>query len=131
MAETRIIKYVPKTTNAGTQYREISPEDMGWVQSQLIRWLAAMAELDQSRDEDSRWVTSQWWHKRTNKVHGGKLGQNTPCSVTGGILNNMLFKDNPQRDLSNKQMDDLVYISHILGQVWTGCTPMRFQIGFE
>lgn len=127
----RIIKYLPKITSAGTEYREIDTDDMAWVQEQLIRYLTVMAELDQARDEDSKWVRDQWWHKKTKKLHQGKQGQNTPCSVVGGILSNMMFKENPQRDFSNKQMEDIEYISQVIGSVYQGCEPIRFQIGFS
>lgn len=131
MREVKVIKYIPKITNAGTEYREIDPEEMTWIQTQLVRYLTIMAELDQARDEDSRWVRDQWWHKRSDKLHRGKQGQNSPCSVVGGVLNNMMFKDTPQRDFSNKQMEDIEYISAILGTVYEGCQPIRFQIGFS
>jgi hypothetical protein len=92
--------------------------------------MTVMGELDQNRDEDSVWVRDRWWHKRTDKVHKGKLGQNTPCSVASGIINNMMFKEPAQRDLTNKQMEDVEYISAIMGSCYEGCTPIRFQIGF-
>jgi len=127
----KIIKYLPKHTGAKTNYREISEEDQQWLNLQMIRWLSAMAELDQQRDEDSRWVRDQWWHKRTDKLHRGQNGQNTPCSVVGGILNNMMFKDTLQRDFSDKQMADIEYISAILAQVIEDCEAVRFQVGLE
>ena len=128
---TRIIKYIPKHTGANTQYREITPEDQLWIQMQLIRYLTVMGGLDQARDEDSRWVREQWWHKRTDKVHRGTNGQNTPCSMVSGILNNMLFKPEPQRDFTDKQMEDIEYISAVMGQSYPGCEPVRFQIGYD
>lgn len=127
----RIIKYIPKVTNAGTEYRECDPTDLAWIQEQLIRWLVIMGELDQSREEDAVWVRDQWWHKRSSKLHKGREGQNTPCSVVSGILQNMMFKQPAQRDLTNKQMEDIEYISAMLGAVYEGCSPLRFQIGFE
>ena len=127
----RVIKYLPKTANADTQYRECDPEDLRWIQTQLILWLATMSELDQLRDEDSVWVRDQWWHKRSNKLHKGKNGPNSPCSVVGGILQNLMFKQPAQRDLTNKQMEDLEYISAILGNCYENITAYRFQIGFS
>ena len=126
----RVIKYIPKNTAAGTEYRECDPEDLVWIQTQMIRYMAIMGELDQNRDEDSEWVRDKWWHKRTDKVHKGKQGMNTPCSIVSGIINNMMFKDPVQRDFTNKQMEDIEYISAIMGNCYEGCEPIRFQIGF-
>ena len=128
--QTRVIKYIPKITHSGTEYRELDPEDLAWIQTQLVRYVVIMGELDQNHDEDSRWVRDHWWHKRTNKVHKGQFGQNTPCSIVSGIINNMMFKDTPQRDFTNKQMEDIEYVSAIMGSCYPGCQPIRFQIGF-
>ena len=125
----RVIKYIPKATSARTEYREISVEDMAFIQQELIRWLALMSELDMSRDEDSKWVRDQWWHKRSDSLPKGVEGQNTPGSFTGGLVNNLVF--GTQRDLTNKQMDAIQNISHVLGQCVEGCTCITFQIGFD
>jgi hypothetical protein len=126
----KIIRYIPKITTARTQYREIDPDDMTWLKTEMFRWMAIMNELDQARDEDSRWVLEQWWHKRTKNLPSGKLGQNTPASFVGGLANNLVFGD--QRDLSDKQMDALQNISHVLSGAFSqSCQSMRFQIGFE
>lgn len=124
----RLIKFVPKITSARTEYREISTEDMAFIQQELIRWLALMSELDMARDEDSKWVRDQWWHKRSDTLPRGKEGQNTPGSFVGGLVNNIVFGN--QRDLSDKQMDAIQNISHILGAAVEGCTQITFQIGF-
>ena len=125
----RVIKYIPKVTSARTEYREINREDMDFIQSELIRWLALMSEIDMARDEDSKWVRDQWWHKRSDSLPKGQLGQNTPASFTGGMVNNIVFGN--QRDLTDKQMDAIQNISHILGQCVEGCTVVTFQIGFD
>lgn len=128
---TRIIKYIPKITAAGTEYRQCNEDDLMWIQTQLIQYMAIMGELDQLRDEDSTWVRDQWWHRRSNKVHKGRQGPNSPCSIVSGIISNMMFKENPQRDFTNKQMEDIEYISSVIGNSYEGLTPIRFQIGFE
>ena len=125
----RTIRYVPKITSAKTEYREISKEDMEFLQSELIRWLAKMSELDMARDEDSKWVLNQYWHKRTGSLPKGHDGQNTPASFVGGLVNNLVF--GTQRDLTDKQMEGIMNISHILGQTGDDCTSITFQIGFE
>lgn len=125
----RIIKFIPKITHARTEYREIAEEDMSFLQSEMIRWLSRMAELGVERSEDSKWVNNQWWHKRTDTLPKGANGQNTPASFTGGMINNIVF--GTQRDLTDKQMDAIMNISHVLGSALEGCTSITFQIGFE
>jgi hypothetical protein len=125
----RVIKFVPKSTGARTEYREISVDDMAFVQSEMIRWLALMSELDMARDEDSKWVNNQWWHKRTDTLPRGRAGQNTPASFVGGMINNLVFGE--QRDLSDKQMDAIQNISHIMANFNDECSILTFQIGFN
>jgi hypothetical protein len=125
----KTIKYVPKFTQARTEYREIAEEDLSWIKMELWRWLAIMAELDQLRDPDSRWVLDQWWHKRTQSLPKGQHGPNTPASFVGGLCQNLVF--GTQRDLTNRQMEALQTISHVLSQAFNTCTAIRFQIGFD
>ncbi len=124
----KTIKYIPKTTGARTQYREIDAEDMSWLQTELIRWMANANELGQKRDEDSEYFTRQWWMKRTQTLPKGQWGPNSPSSFIGGTVNNLVF--GTQRDLSDKQMDSIQNISMIMGQAFEGCSQIRFQIGF-
>ena len=126
----RIIKYIPKTTTARTEYREITQDDLLFLQGELIRWLAIMSELDQDPSEDAQWVLSNWWHKRNKKLHKGHNGLNTPASLVGGIVINIMFKEPVQRDLTNKQMEDLEIVSALLAAYRQDVTPVRFQIGF-
>lgn len=90
-----------------------------------------MAERDLRSDSDNKWILNQFWHKRTDKIHKGKTGdsyrQNTPCSLIGGLVNNLIFGS--QRDLTDKQMEDIEYISMALASIHT-VDPIRFQIGF-
>jgi len=126
----RTIKYIPRNNQARTEYREISDQDRDFVLSELIKIMAIMAELDQLADEDTRWVRDQWWHKRTNKIRAGRNGSNSPCSMVGGLVYNFVYKQPVQRDLSDHQMADIEYITHILTQVYA-VEAIRFQIGFE
>jgi hypothetical protein len=126
----RRIKYVPKLTGAKTEYREISQEDMSWIQQELIRWLSIMAETDQYRDPEVKYVRDQWWHRRSSNLPKGREGQNTPCSFIGGLVNNLVFGQ--QRDLTDRQMEAIMYISHIIGSAYdTICSEITFQIGFD
>lgn len=126
---TTIIKYLPKQTSANTQYREIQEDDVKIVLNACVEILALMSQMDQNRDEDSRWVNNQWWHRRTDKLHRGREGQNTPCSMIGGLVHNFMFKDTQQRDFTAKQMEDLEYITNILHNIWPQIPALRFQIG--
>jgi hypothetical protein len=128
----RTIKYIPKITSARTEYREIDSEDQQWLQVELVRWLALIGELDQTHDEDIRLFRDSWWHRKSKDLSKGREGPNSPCSIIAGIVNNMMFKDTPQRDFTEKQMRDIEYISMTLSGIFpTAATAVRFQIGFE
>ena len=128
---SKVIRYTPKQTAAKTQYREIAKDDMDWLQMELVKYLSLMAERDLRSDTDNKWILDQFWHKRTDKLHKGKTGdsyrQNTPCSLIGGLINNLLFGN--QRDLTDKQMDDIEYVSMALATIHD-IDPIRFQFGF-
>lgn len=125
---TRTIKYIPKNTQAQTEYREIDPEDMRWLQSELIRWMSRGNEMGQRRDEDSEYFHKQWWTRRTQTLPKGQYGPNSPASFLGGLVNNLVFGQ--QRDLTSKQMDSIQNISMVFGTAFAGCSQIRFQIGF-
>jgi len=110
----RIIKYIPKITNAKTQYVDIDNNDMVWLQSELIRYLSTMGELDGHRNNDVRQLLKQWWYKRTSLLPKGVNGQNSPLTFVSGILNNIMWGN--QRNLSVVQMESLEYISSMLCQ---------------
>jgi hypothetical protein len=128
----RTIKYIPKATSARTEYREIDGDDDMWIRTELIRWLALVGELDQTHDEDLRLFRDAWWHRKSKTLSKGHLGPNSPCSVVSGIINNIMFKASPQRDLTAKQMADIEVISSTLAGIFPNdATAIRFQIGFE
>ena len=128
---TRTIKYIPKNTAAGTEYREIEEDDKQAILTACIQALTVMAEYDKaaSDDEDKNWIRDKWWHKKDKRLHKGREGLNTPCSVLGGIVHNMMFKDPVQRDLSDKQMADIEFIFQCLHSFRPDIAPFRFQIG--
>jgi hypothetical protein len=105
----RIIKYIPKVTSARTQYVDIDQNDMTWLQSELIRWLALLGEIDGHRNTDLRQVMKHWWYKRTPSLPKGVNGQNSPLTFTSGLVNNLMFGS--QRDLSSKALDAIENIS--------------------
>lgn len=105
----RYIKYIPKVTNAKTQYVTIDNDDMIWLQTEFIYWLSLMGMLDVNRNEDIRQVMKHWWYKRTGSLPKGATGQNSPLSLVSGLLNNLLF--GTQHDLSTHTMDSIENIS--------------------
>lgn len=129
----KIIKYIPKNTAAGTEYREISDDDKQVILTACVQALTIMAEYDRaaSDDEDKLWIREKWWHKKDKRLHKGKDGMNTPCSTVGGIVHNMMFKTPLQRDLSAKQMEDIEFIFQCLHSFYPDIQPFRFQIGFS
>ena len=125
----KTIKYIPKVTAAHTQYREIDPEDQLWLQTELIRWQTLIGQLDQLHDRDMKIFRDYFWHhKESKRLHKGQYGPNTPCSTVAGILHNMMFKENPQRDLTDKQMEDIEWIAGELAK-FLDTEAIRFQIG--
>jgi hypothetical protein len=82
---------------------------MEWLQTELIRWLALLGEIDGHRNTDLRQVMKQWWYKRTSSLPKGINGQNSPLTFTAGLVNNLMFGS--QRDLSTKALDALENIS--------------------
>jgi hypothetical protein len=126
--QSRIVKFIPKITHAKTEYREITPEDMTWVQEQLLRWTLQIAELDMSRDRNIKQIRVQF-HERNQDLPKGKEGANSVSSFVAGTLSNLMF--NGQRDLSDKQMNALETISNIMAIYFPNNTAIKFQIGFE
>lgn len=126
---TRIIFYRPKVTAARTEYRELDPEDLAWLKTELIKYLANMAERDLNPSEDNQWILGKFWHKRTTKLHKGRINDtyrpNTPCSLIGGLVNNLVF--GTQKDLTDKQMEDIEFISQAMATI-TDSPAVRFQI---
>lgn len=128
---SRTILYSIKNTAARTEYREIDKDEMAWLQTELIKYLSLMAERDLRSDKDNKWILHSFWHSRTDKLHKGKTGdsyrQNTPCSLIGGLVNNLLF--GTQRDLTDKQMADIEYISMALATIHD-VSPIKFRPRF-
>jgi hypothetical protein len=126
---TRKIYYVPKNTGANTNYRELQEEDMAWLQSELIRWMAEVSETAMLRDEDSKYIVDQWWMKRSTLLPRNRTGQNTPYTFVGGMVKNLVF--GTQRDLTDKQMEAIEVVSRVMAQIYQDrCTSVQFQIGF-
>lgn len=106
----KIIKYIPKVTNARTQYVDIDKSDMLWLQSELIHWLSIMGEIEGHRNEDLRQIMKYWWYKRTGTLPKGHHGQNSPLTFTAGLVNNLVY--GTQRDLTTHTMDGIENISN-------------------
>lgn len=127
----KTIKYIPKITSAQTQYREIDANDLLWLQMELIRWQTVVGQLDQLHDTDMKIFRDYFWHQKNSKrLHKGQHGPNTPCSTISGILHNIMFKQPAQRDLTDKQMEDIEWISGELAK-FLDIEQIRFQIGLS
>lgn len=111
----RLIKYIPKVTSARTQYVDIDKNDMIWLQTELIRWLSLMGEIDGHRNEDLRQIMRFWWYKRTKVLPKGQQGQNSPLTFVAGLVNNLMF--GTQYNLSTHVMDGIEYISSQINQL--------------
>ena len=111
----RIIKYIPKVTNARTQYVEIDSNDMYWLQSELVRYLSLMGEIDGHRNEDLRQLMRFWWYKRNKVLPKSTQGQNSPLTFVSGLVNNLMFGN--QYNLSTHVLDGIEYISSQIHQL--------------
>ena len=136
----RIIKYIPKVTNARTQYVEIDKNEMYWLQSELIRYLSLMGEIDGHRNEDIRQIMRFWWYKRSKVLPKGMYGQNSPLTFVSGLVNNLMFGS--QYNLSTHVLDGIEYVSSQINQLeiaiseldnikTTRGEPIKFTLGFE
>ena len=70
-----------------------------------------MGLLSNAVDEDHKMLRDQWWRRRRSSLPKSKIGQNTPESMISGILLNMMYQDEPQRDFTQKQCDAIEDIS--------------------
>lgn len=105
------IYYLPKDTSANTEYRQIRSEDHDWLITYLFKTLVAMALTSNTANEDHKIMRDQWWRRRRSSLPRGKTGQNTPESMIAGILHNMLYAQEAQRDFTQKQCDAIEDIS--------------------
>jgi hypothetical protein len=119
--------YFPKQTSAKTNYCEIDPLDLAEIKLEMVKWLARIAELDMTRNEDWRLVREQYFHKRSKILPRGKEGENTPASFIGGTVLNTMFGE--QRDLSEPQIEAIEVISLAMNQLWDDCESIKFRIG--
>ena len=124
----KIIKYIPKTTLARCEYRDITEEDQSWLITYLIRALCLLGSLDQPQTEDQRIVRDQWAHRRLKTLPRGRGGMNTPVSMIAGIIDNFMFQTPPQRDFTQHQCEALESISMVLHLLWPEVEAVRFQI---
>lgn len=126
----KTIKYIPKTTLANTEYRQISDTDMQWIQTSLLRILSRMAELSVSHSEDHKLVLSDYWRRRRKSLPRRRDGDNTPESFVGGLVNNLVF--GTQRDITDRQMEGLEQVYSVLNVLFPEeFEHVRFQVGFE
>jgi len=124
---TRTIKYFPKTTTAKTVYLELPEEEVAWLKTELIRWLAIMTESDIVHDTQWKSVLALYWNKKTQSLPKSKTGPNSPATFVAGLINNLVFGS--QRDITERQMEGIRDISNSLTQLDDTIDAIQFQIG--
>jgi hypothetical protein len=122
----KTINYLPKSTAARTTYVEIPDEELAWLKTELIRWLARMAETQNDPDELWRVIHSQYWSRRTKSLPKHRNGLNSPSSYVAGLINNLVFGD--QRDFTERQLEGIRDVSAQLGQLFEDIEPLQFRI---
>ena len=127
MAKT--LKYIPKTTSAKTEYRELSDSDRTWLIIELNKWLVKMAVLSNTNDPKLKQIRDDFWRTRITDLPAGRSGKNTAESMIAGILDNILYSATPQRDFTDKQCDAIELISECLSIYDNNVEEIRFQIG--
>lgn len=137
----KVIKYLPKVTNARTQYVDIDKQDMLWLQTELIRWLSLMGEIDGHRNEDLRQIMRFWWYKRNKSLPKGYHGQNSPLTFVSGLVNNLMFGS--QYNLSTIVLDGIENVSAQINLLEDAITdlntintttnrqPIKFVLAFQ
>lgn len=129
---TKIIPYIPKITGAKTNYREISEADHNWLIQHMLKALVKMGTLGNTTNEDHKLIRDQWYRKRRATLPRGRDGQNSPESMLSGILENMLYAENPQRDFSDKQQEAIEDMFKWLDAIFPGeFEEVMFRIGFS
>ena len=126
MAKT--IYYIPLVTGARTEYRKVSAEDSTYLLNQMMRGLVKMATLSNTTNDDYKELRDIWWRKRRKTLPKGRDGQNSPESFIAGVLDNMLYATNQQRDVTAVQCEALEDIFNWLTAFDSGIEAIRFQI---
>jgi len=127
MAQKRTVRYLPKTTSANTQYREITPEELAWVLSEVNHWGSLMNNHLHTQDPDWSQLNRDWWTKRRKTLPKGQHGLNSPQSFCAGVIYNTMYKDPLQRDLSQHQCEGIEEISSVMSELSDSCTEIRFS----
>lgn len=123
----RIYSYSAKHTASTAEYREIRPEDLSEILAELQRWIQRVCRDDWRKDADWQHFRDVWFHRRSTDLPRGRNGVNTPASAIAGILENFLYADPPQRDLTRPQMEIIEEVSAILSQAYDDIEQVRFK----
>ena len=126
---TKTIHFIPKFTSAKTTYRELHETERAWLLNEMLQWVVKMATLSNTTNEDLKSLRNDYWRKRRSTLPRGRDGQNSPESMIAGILENMLYSDNPQRDFTEKQCEAIEDVSKWMAAVDDKFNEVIFQIG--
>ena len=102
------IPYMPRKTIANTTYTEITKEDKEIIEAVLMKTAAVICEASNSTSPEGKEAYKEFT-KRTKELPAGRSGLNSVASMTGGILNNVVY--GTQRDYTVKQLEAIEYIT--------------------
>ena len=104
--QMKTIYYDVKQTGATTEYLSIDPADLQIINNNILGILSALSELSLSTNKYLKDFCH--WFSKSNKrfLYNSKIKRsNSPQSLLGGCLNNMVFGG--QRDFSLRQLEAL------------------------
>jgi len=125
----KTIHYVPKFTTAKTEYRTLSEDDHTYILEFLMKTLVKMGTLSNTKHPDETVLRDQWWRKPRDTLPRGRQGMNSAESMVSGILLNMLYAEERQRDFTRPQCEAVEEVSNWMAALDQELfDQIRFQI---
>jgi len=125
----KTIHYVPKFTTAKTEYRTLSEDDHSYILDFLMKTLVKMGTLSNTKHPDETVVRDQWWRTPRDTLPRGRQGMNSPESMVSGILLNMMYAKEQQRDFTRPQCEAVEEVSNWMNALDQELfDQIRFQI---
>lgn len=103
----KTILYDVKQTDANTDYLSIDPADQEIINNNILGILSAISELRLSANKSLIGIYQEWFDNSNKRfLYNSRIKRsNSPASLLGGCLNNMVFGG--QRDFSLRQLEAL------------------------